>query len=1281
MSYKIFPQNTLLGSNSELLSEEKYFQLKDFIKFKKHKKIDNNFDFSKKTKLNGEFKCVNWFKYRLNNYLLFIILKARHSETFETYYFHFKFFDYMFYTKEDITKNKYLKELYELSKQKSTIYDIYSYVLKDCLQISVAHYKNFNTSLNYFKEIEDTIENVNDTQRGDIYLLATNFIKDSKHSSCENQFMNIRVFYLLNNIEPSCTFKLDDFEIFQGLKTNTYFIQTSKIKNFFKNKIEVVKKDIPRYYISFDIESDVNKSRSIDSPHNIITHCALEYFVSTFYNPNYERTVLPFNFCLINKDFHYLTSIQRNEKTKITSKSKYYKNKDKLYYDIIKGNISNKFKIAINEEIDYIEKNPNYMYLKKKDLNLPDEEFKKLFENKKYVFTNEVTLIQTIIKFFNLYETDYLLTYNGNTYDFPQLGKRLSLLTNSTITDVLQFQSIYSLEPTYYSNSNNTVTNYSIKNMISNTPYFSVDLFNYVKKFYQNENSFSLKEISKKLFNIKAICVCRLKTNKFYEYEIILLYNENKSNLIDFLKVLVSSNYCFINNYSYMIIDKTEIIKNKESIYDVDVNNLASEYTENKNVKILKSFRIRSVSYIDNNLNNDTKFLFENYKDYLVQVDLSKDDVEISLENITDKITNIQIANYCIHDTLLCRHLFEKYLVKENIDIFSNLNYLPQNIALCYRNNVNINGYILKTCFKEKTFLLKSKKIQVNTFTGGKVFEPKQNFLKEPVLVFDFESLYPSIIIKYNISPECLVLLIKTDSILEFNIVKLSLKNFFPEEYYTIVFNIDSKEQQVSYNILVYTKIYKDKTKRSGILNIMLQDLKKIRKEYKALCKKYKEEKIDYMFQHCNLTQNNVKLLMNCVYGLMGSVYSMFSCKFSSLSVTSLGVKNITFLEQYLNNTKISNNTFSIYNPDYEETDIFLEDNKIEVYNPSTLKLIELKKNISIDYPFNHELVFEVIYGDTDSIMVVLKNINTHPYILENKNEYEERSIKLISFLGNQINKIINNDILNNEGLNLEFENIFFEMIIQSKKKYLGKSIEPINLNSYEEMYALKNCNFILKEFNKGTSIKRRDICKFQKNLMIKFHKFLKDIIINNRYTNENINIHKIYNSIWLFIENEIKNLITNFLENKLIVFDFIISSSFTDNYKHEDNHVSVLVKKYNETSKDQINKGDRFNYIFLIEQNENIINELKKLQEEKEKISLINICKILKWTNIETKINNYKHIYDENLNLKNEKKRICFEIYINKLISDIITLFPETKFIKTKIRENYNGFLSQIKN
>lgn len=198
---------------------------------------------------------------------------------------------------------------------------------------------------------------------------------------------------------------------------------------------------------------------------------------------------------------------------------------------------------------------------------------------------------------------------------------------------------------------------------------------------------------------------------------------------------------------------------------------------------------------------------------------------------------------------------------------------------------------------------------------------------------------------------------------------------------------------------------------------------------------------------------------------------------------------------------------------------------------------------------------------------------------------------------------------------------------------------------------------------------------------MVKFHTFLKEIIINNRYTDENINIHKIYNNIWLFIEIEIKNLITLFLENKLIVSDFIISSSFTDNYKHEDNHVAILVKKYNETSKDQINKGDRFNYIFLIDQDENIKNELKNIQKEKEQITLIKVCKILKWTNIETKINNYKHIYDENLNLESEKKRICFEIYINKLISDIITLFPETKFIKTKIRENYNGFLSQIKN
>jgi DNA polymerase delta subunit 1 len=133
-------------------------------------------------------------------------------------------------------------------------------------------------------------------------------------------------------------------------------------------------------------------------------------------------------------------------------------------------------------------------------------------------------------------------------------------------------------------------------------------------------------------------------------------------------------------------------------------------------------------------------------------------------------------------------------------------------------------------------------------YQGATVIEPMSGFYKSPVSVLDFESLYPSIIIYFNLCPSVLLL-------------KDAIRAPIPKDTHTITHNIKTGD--------TYTTEDRDYTFAKhipGVLPELLRHLLKSRKAVKA--EMNKATGFDKFV--LNGRQNALKIVCNSVYGFCG---------------------------------------------------------------------------------------------------------------------------------------------------------------------------------------------------------------------------------------------------------------------------------------------------------------------------------------------------------------------------------------------------------------------------
>lgn len=121
-----------------------------------------------------------------------------------------------------------------------------------------------------------------------------------------------------------------------------------------------------------------------------------------------------------------------------------------------------------------------------------------------------------------------------------------------------------------------------------------------------------------------------------------------------------------------------------------------------------------------------------------------------------DKIR--EIATYCIQDCVLVNNLMNKKKVITNNLGMANVCVVPLSFIFLRGQGIKIFSLVVKFC-REDNFLIKDlpKEKDESSYEGAIVFPPTPGIYFEPVVVMDYNSLYPSSMIAENISHDSII--------------------------------------------------------------------------------------------------------------------------------------------------------------------------------------------------------------------------------------------------------------------------------------------------------------------------------------------------------------------------------------------------------------------------------------------------------------------------------------------------------------------------------------------
>jgi len=239
------------------------------------------------------------------------------------------------------------------------------------------------------------------------------------------------------------------------------------------------------------------------------------------------------------------------------------------------------------------------------------------------------------------------------------------------------------------------------------------------------------------------------------------------------------------------------------------------------------------------------------------------------------------IAKYCIQDCALCNKLMHKLKILENNIGMGNVCLVPLNYLFKRGQGIKIFSLINNEC-KKKGFLIPVIKgynsedvIDADGYEGAIVLEPKAGiYLNEPIVVFDYSSLYPSSMICRNLSHDTYV----NDS-----------KYFIEDpniDYVTVKYDLyDDKKNKVGVKDCVFAQ-YKDGRKGiiPEILDMLLEERKNTRKkiEYKTIITKDAKEfygvfsETDDSYKIFNIDTKETKIILKTNIKEIKDTYNKF---------------------------------------------------------------------------------------------------------------------------------------------------------------------------------------------------------------------------------------------------------------------------------------------------------------------------------------------------------------------------------------------------------------------
>jgi DNA polymerase elongation subunit (family B) len=474
----------------------------------------------------------------------------------------------------------------------------------------------------------------------------------------------------------------------------------------------------------------------------------------------------------------------------------------------------------------------------------------------------------------------------------------------------------------------------------------------------------------------------------------------------------------------------------------------------------------------------------------------------------------------------------------EGIDEYKEwLNIKEDNIKKTY-NLIELHGALLTDELNKEIYNNNLPKCIQEFFS-----EP----IKRPITGLDFNSLYPSLIMTYNLSTEYMV--INKEKAKEF----LNLGH----NLFRIEFMYQGKKVR-GWSIRHDNNI--DKTKdnfKFGIFPYILKKLFDQRKIIKKEMSKWQEEMeetnldhAEFMYNYLNAKQKALKIFMNTFYGVIGQQTSPFFMIQIAGGITLNGGRNVKLAQKYV------------------------EEHGCKVY-----------------------------YGDTDSIYNSIPDyhfIEIDKLYFTNKIDKITYWSELVKITLNEIPKIrdnINKYFKNDNGTNfltMAFEEVLFPVLFASKKKYVGiahekqptwsKSLD-INLlrNKLEIELSNKFSEYTYNEIQNNIDdeiIKKRKKQFFIRGLdIIKrgMPNITKEIILD--ILESAFSVKNIYSLLYL-VQNKIKEIYKLDWSDDSKLYKFIKTDVYRP--KRKNIKVQTFVERMNIEHNITIKPFERFQYVII---------------------------------------------------------------------------------------------------
>jgi|TARA_Y100000034_G_scaffold15110_1_gene15939 DNA polymerase elongation subunit (family B) len=249
--------------------------------------------------------------------------------------------------------------------------------------------------------------------------------------------------------------------------------------------------------------------------------------------------------------------------------------------------------------------------------------------------------------------------------------------------------------------------------------------------------------------------------------------------------------------------------------------------------------------------------------------------------------TNFQkFLDYNIHDVILVEKLENKLKIMEMI------------ISLAYLAKINFNDVfspvkmwdmIIYNHLRDKKIVIPQKRFEEkNTAYEGAYVKDPQTGRHNWVCSFDLNSLYPHLIMQYNISPETLIGMHSQNKLVE-----PLLNGEFDTSF------LKEKNITMTPNGSMYTR------EKQGFLPELMEQMYTDRVKYKKLMieeeKKGSDGDPNKLAQYYNL-QLNLKIALNSAYGALGNQWFRFYDVRNAEAVSVAGQLSIRWAERAVNN-------------------------------------------------------------------------------------------------------------------------------------------------------------------------------------------------------------------------------------------------------------------------------------------------------------------------------------------------------------------------------------------